>query len=183
MIRNSMLKRTLLVAIVGVMSVGANAQFSGDYAHPWTFMTTSGTSDASWIGDATFLEITGADDGSGNTDYATYTHLAVGTGMVDFTWAYDSTDVDQYDGGGYVVNGVFTFLAYNEDVPAGGPGSFAVNAGDTFGFFVFSDDSAFDPGILTITEFSAPQAIPEPATMAVLGLGLAGAIARRRRRA
>jgi hypothetical protein len=160
------------------LSATASAQFTGYYAHPWTFATTNPNSDASWSGTTTSLTITGHNAGSGG-DTASYTITAPLSGMVTFDWGYSSTDTGDWDRGGYMINGVKTVLANNANQGTGS-GSFMVNAGDIFGFYVESVDGGFGPGILTITNFAAP--VPEPATLAVVGLGLA-AVARRRRKA
>ena len=53
-----------------------------------------------------------------------------------------------------MLNGATTFFA---DTDQSGTDSFTVNPGDTFGFRIATIDSAFDPGIVTI---SAAASVP-----------------------
>lgn len=57
--------------------------------------------------------------------------------------------------------------------------SIAVTAGELFAFTVYSEDGWLGAGELTITNFNV-EPVPEPATMAVLGLGAAALVRRRR---
>lgn len=89
--------------------------------------------------------------GASDTDY---TITAVASGTVTFDWNYSGLDANPKDEGYYLLNGAPTFLANN----SGGSGtiSFAVNAGDTFGFRVHSTDSKKEAGVLAVSNFSAP---------------------------
>jgi hypothetical protein len=165
-------------ALMMGLPAAASAQFTGYYAHPWTFARTNPGSGAFWTGSTSSLTITGHNAGGGG-DTATYTIPALLGGLVSFNWSYSSTDTDDYDRGGYIINGFKTVLANNAS-QGSGSGSFFVNTGDIFGFYVESADGNFGPGILSISNFVAP--VPEPATLTVIGLGLA-AVARRRRKA
>jgi hypothetical protein len=166
------------LAAAGVFVFGsAQAQFSGTYDPAnWTFAPSG---DGSWSMNAASLLIVGDDSGVGG--YTDVYIVAPAAGMVSFDWSYFSIDSGDFDRGGYQVNFADTILANNDGPNFSGNASFAVNAGDTFGFFVWSDDGLFGPGELTITNFSAP--VPEPGTFVAVGLGLAGlALARRRRK-
>ena len=102
---------------------------------------------------------------------------------------YSGSTTPAQDPAGYLLNGVFTQLSIDEfnidppDAPVPNPQSgsaaFAVAAGDIFGFYVDSLDSSFGEASLRISNFNAN--VPEPASLALLGLGLAGIVASRRR--
>jgi len=115
-----------------------------------------------------------------------YTITAPASGTVSFSWSYVSSDSDGplSDPAGYHINGSITQLSDNDGLATqpGGNVSFVVLAGQTFGFYLNSNDNHFGNATLTITNFMAP--IPEPASVAMMSLGLLGvavAAARRRR--
>jgi hypothetical protein len=158
----------------------AQADFSGPYDHAnWTF-TQAGNS--SFSANLTTLVLTGSNNGSTLNAQTEYTIAADASGTVSFDWDYSSIDSLNWDYGGFSVNGVFTTLAFNSTA---GTGNFstAVNAGDIIGFWVFSQDSTFGAGVLEITNFSGPVAVPEPGSLGLLALGtVGGALGLRRRR-
>lgn len=162
-------------AMAGVGTV-AQAQFSGPYDHSnWTF--NPGGTDAFFFGDVNSATITGGDNLIGGT--ALYTIAAVANGTVSFDWNYSSVDEGNWDYGGYYLNGSFTILANNAS-QGGGQASFNVSFGDEFGFFVHTQDGFGGPGILTISNFSAP--VPAPAALALLAAGAIGRLRRNRAR-
>ena len=103
---------------------------------------------------------------------------------------YSGSTTPAQDPAGYLLNGVFTKLSIDEfninpvgalvPNPQRGSASFAVAAGNIFGFYVYSLDSRFGEASLRISNFSAD--VPEPTSLALLGLGLAGIFASRRRK-
>ena len=158
--------------------------FAGVYAPGnWTFTSDPALGDGSvdTSGAPASITITGSDNGfssgffsNANTDYT----IAVGlAGPVSFNWSYSSTDSPPFDGFGYLLNGNFTLLADNVSQGSGFT-QFNVLAGDTFGFRVFALDNCRDPGIATISNFSAPVPGPLP----LLGVGAAFGYSRRLRR-
>jgi hypothetical protein len=177
-------KQALAYAVAGAAALGApaiaQADFSGPYDHAnWTF-TQAGNS--SFSANLTTLVLTGSNNGSTLNAQTEYTIAADASGTVSFDWDYSSVDSLNWDYGGFSVNGVFTTLAFNSTA---GTGNFstAVNAGDVIGFWVFSQDSTFGAGVLEITNFSGPVAVPEPGSLGLLALGtVGGALGLRRRR-
>ncbi len=85
---------------------------------------------------------------------------AAARGTVTFTWTYQSFDMPCYDNGGYVVNGLFKVIACNGSGPFAGTTSFAVNAGDSFGFGARTGDGLESSGTLKVTSlvFTPPSA-------------------------
>lgn len=128
------------------------------------------------------ITLIGSDNGSGNFSDTYYTIRAPIAGTVSFDWSYFSEDDPGYDGGFYVVSSLDNFILLSATSGESGHVSFMVTAGQLFGFNIYSEDSLFGAGELTITNFVAP-AVPEPATYAMMALGLlaVGAGATRRR--
>lgn len=120
------------------------------------------------------LVFTGENTGSGiggNTDLLT---IAPGNGLITFDWSYSDANMVGYETVGYLLQGTFFELA-NSNGQAGTDVMVSVLAGQSFGFEIQALDNTGEPGILTVSNFTAPSAsIPEPGT---LGLAIAGALA------
>jgi len=214
-----MLVSAVLVAAmaVGAPSIAA-ADFAGSYAlDNWTLTNTNANgSVVPSAGTATSITITGGDNQSfafGTTDF---TIAAAAAGTVSFSWSYASIDFNTFDLAGFCkpidpnlgpctidminVNSIadnLVLIATNDGLPSGFSGTFSdtVAAGDIFGFSVVTDDNVFGPGVLTISDFSAPEPtsggqenegneVPVPPTVGLLAIGLTVArLARLRRRA
>ncbi len=119
-----------------------------------------------------------------------YTTTAVGSGEVSFDWSYNTNDLlgasflgFARDPFGYLLNGVFTQLTSGSSSIQNGVSSFLVNEGDIFGFAVRTKDNLLGRATVTISDFHAPQAVPEPASMiGLLGLGAFGVTSLRKRK-
>jgi hypothetical protein len=107
-----------------------------------------------------------------------YSTVALSTGTISVDYAFGNPNGDNYDwdGAGWVLNGVFTAVVTNENGPRTGTITFSVNAGETFGFGVFTSDGMYGAGAATFTNF-----VPAPGAIALLGA--AGLIGGRRRKA
>jgi hypothetical protein len=183
-LEKSLSRYALATASLAVVAIPAAAKadlddFSGPYAPAnWTF-TNTGTSDGNvnTAGAPVSITLTGGNSGGGSGT-TNFTIAAVASGLLTFDWNYSSIDSGSYDVGNFLLNGTPTFLANNN----GGSGTFsiAVNAGDIFGFQVFSLDNQLGPGVLTVANFSAP--VPEGSTLALFALGSVGILILMRRR-
>lgn len=130
--------------------------------------------------------ITGSDNGvdAGFDNVASYVQTFAAAASVTFDWRYQTLDEGggAFDPGGYVLDGVLTPLS-----GFGGPGdgnsgrtTVAVEAGDTFGWYVESLDSEFGAGMLAVDV----EAVPEPSGAALLiaAIGVIAGLSGRRPR-
>jgi hypothetical protein len=114
----------------------------------------------------------GGDSGSGFGGETDWLINAAASGVVQFTWSYASLDSPPGDWAGYMVGNTFTQLADTNGQSSGSiPVTFSVTAGESFGFVVATADNTMGPGLLTISNFSAPtsdiSSVPEPGTLAI----------------
>jgi hypothetical protein len=182
------------LAVVLATTQEAKADFVGVYAiGNFTVTNTdnggqpSGTFGFAGTNDngATVL-FTGSESGSGLPGTTDWFISAAASGTVSFDWSFTTQDIPGFQIGGYLVNNVYTELSdgsgISDSIPAiTGQVSFNVTQGEQFGFEMDTVDNQFFPGLLTISDFSAPTAsstgaVPEP-SMPALILLLAGAIA------
>jgi hypothetical protein len=169
-----------VIALSLVFVPAAHASFIGAYAFgQWTL--TNSSADGSVIPTVDGIQITGGNTGSGDFGTTDFTAIAAGTGLVSFSWSYFSLDIPTFDYAGYLLSNAFSFLA--DTSGEAGNQSFSVVTGQEFGFQVATIDNEYEPGILSISDFSAPQdtgtsGVPEPGTapMTLLAVAAAGAI-------
>ncbi len=187
---------SLCVALVFGLALApqAKASFLGYYdvdLGNWVLLNSSdpGTDGTAVPADGNLsLVLTGGQDGSGNPGVTTFLIAAPTTGFVSFDWSYTSNDFntpacvapsfDQIcDTAGFRLGSTFTYLADDtSQFTTGWSGSvapFSVTAGQMFGFEVDTADNQGEPGILTISNFNAPAAVPEPGTALLLFAGIA----------
>lgn len=125
--------------------------------------------------------ITGGNTGTGLSGWTDLTIAALGSGILTFDYSYSSLDSPPYDWAGYLLGSSFVQLADSD----GQSGTIAVpvSSGQIFGWRVATFDNTFEPGVLTLSGFSAPAGgapIPEPGSWMLVLAGVAGAAAVRR---
>jgi hypothetical protein len=157
------------------VSNAAHADFSGTYAIPnWTFSTSHGGS-IDTTGAPASVSLFGGSDGGGASDQTMQITSATG-GAFSFHWSFTQNDCCGafWDPFGYSVNGAFTKLTADSPDVQSGDVLLTLAAGDVFAFDQTSLDSVSGFATTVVSEFSGPTEVPEPATLALLGLGLAG---------
>jgi hypothetical protein len=170
-----------ILALVFFVSTLANAGvvFSGSFTGAfdpanWTLTNNNGGDGYQVVNSPTSVSVFGADNGVG-PNITTFWITSPASGTVDVDWLYNTYDCcgSEWDPAGYEINGVTSQLSVsngNPGVSQTGEISFSVNAGDTFGFYVYSADSILGRGEITITPGSS--VIPEPSTVGYLTTGL-----------
>jgi hypothetical protein len=172
----------MLVA-AGLFSSAGPAQaaivgFQGPYDPAnWTLTPNGGNGSVDMLLAPTSITLIGSDTGSFSQIFTDFTTLAVGDGLVSFSWDYTTVDGPNFDPFGYLLDGTFTKLTDDGGgSPQSGSASFSVLAGQTFGFRVVTIDGIYGPAQSTISSFEAPSAaIPEPGTWAAAALLAGGA--------
>jgi len=163
----------------------AKAAFVGDYAlGKWT-LTNSFFANGQAIspdGGLTLI-LTGPNDGSGEAGTTDFTIAARADGFFRFDYLYTSLDDPGFDLAGYLLGTTFHFLA-DTSGQSGTSITVPVLTGDNIGFRIQSFDNMAEPGVLTITNFSAPTttAVPEPGGFSLALLASVVAIAVRKLR-
>lgn len=124
--------------------------------------------------------LTGSNSGSGCAGTTDLTITAAGAGVVQFDYSYSSLDTPGFDSGGFLLGAVFTELTEGNP-PLSGTQTIQVTAGETFGFRVTTADNQGEPGVLTISNFSAPAGstttpAPEPGTLGLVVVSVLGGL-------
>jgi hypothetical protein len=151
--------------------------FQGPYDPAnWTFSTTGGNGSVDTSGAPTSITLVGSDAGTVAQILTDYTTLAVGDGLVSFSWDYFTFDgAPVFDPFGYLLDGTFTQLTDNGGaISQSGSASFSVLAGQTFGFRMVTVDDIYGRAQSTISSFEV-AAVPEPGTWAAAALLAGGA--------
>ena len=172
------------LGIIFFFAPAAYAGFIGDYAlNNFTLVNTNADGSVTTPDNGLTAVLTGGNNGSGEPGTTDLLTTAAGTGTVAFHYSYSALDFPGFDYAGYLIDSAFVQLADTDG--QSGNASFMVTAGQIFGFRVGTLDNTGEPGILTISNFSAPSgggAVPEPVTAPVVFMGLAAAVYYRCRR-
>jgi uncharacterized protein (TIGR03382 family) len=140
-----------------------------EFAGVETVLGTTSSGGSGSLTSATMITTGGSAGANGLTWYRT---VATASYTVSVDWVFTTTDLEDFDAGGWVRNGVFTKLAGSA---GSGTVTFSVIAGDVYGFGTATSDGLFGAGTTKFTNF-----VPAPGAIGLLAMaGLAGS--RRRR--
>jgi hypothetical protein len=176
----ALLSALAVVFLAGLAAQPAHASFVGYYAlENFTLLNVNSDGSATTPDGGLTLILTGPDDGSGQMGTTTLQILAAAAGTVSFDYSLFTEDIPEVDSAGWVLGPVYTVFP-----DSAGSVSFAVAAGQPFGFRVWSEDNLFGELVATITNFQAPvadAAVPEPGFFGLTAACLAGFVLIRRR--
>src|SRR5205823_3810767 len=117
----------------------------------WTLTNTNGGNGSVDITNAPLsITLNGSDNGSGGSSNVNYEIPITCNGIIYFHWDYTSYDAFNnsfWDPFGYILNGTFHQLTPNNIVSINGNAAVTVQAGDVFGFSIFSVDNIFGPSV------------------------------------
>lgn len=140
-----MIWRTVAPLIAALLILPVLPARAGD---TWAFETTGGGSFEVIDGG---YRLTGA-DGLVGSNIASATAVASEAQVVDLLWQYDTTDSAYYDRPQLVIDGVTTDLAEGGVQHLGGSVRLELQAGQVYGFRIWSLDSCCGAATLTITD-------------------------------
>ncbi len=168
------------LTLAGTFAREAQAGLIGAFQNFTLTNSTLANGYAESFDDGTALLFTGPHDGSGEYGTTDLTTVVYSSGLFQFDYVYSSLDNPGFDFAGYLLNGRFIWLA--DTTGQSGTVSLPMLGGETAGFRIGSADNLGEPGVMTITNFSAPDLdpIPEPGcfslVLIVMALGIASRV-------
>ena len=121
---------------------------------------------------ATGFTLTGTDFASGDplgglSYIDSYVDTAPYDLLVSFDWSFANNDTagPSFDAAGFVVDGNTTILSDTGAANSSGTETFAVLAGQAYGWFAYTLDAQNGAGVLTVSNIG----IPEPMSLLLLG--------------
>lgn len=170
----------MLAILAFGVSGTASANFTGIYdVSNWSVLNNAGGAVDLAAAPLSITLTSGNQNIAGDTLFTT---VATQAATINFDWSYVTNDLwgeSGADAFGYVINGVFSSLTDpNQDVSIpnqSGSASFAVNAGDVFGFDANTFDGYYGSSVTVVSNFNAsPAAVPVPAAFWLFGSAVAG---------
>lgn len=150
--------RFSIAAILIAITAWVQAAFSGPYAtNHWTLVNTNADGFIDASNAPASIRIVGGNNGSYGSGVTEWRITAPSAATLQFDWRYFTLDdiLGPWDRAGYRVNTSRVELARNDSTNLNGRVNVNVNAGDTFAFWVRTEDNLLAAGELTITNFVA----------------------------
>jgi hypothetical protein len=166
-----------VLMLTGIFARGAQAGPIGAFQNFILTNSTFANGTAESFDAGLSLLLTGPNDGSGESGTTDFITTLAHGGLFQFDYQYSSLDDPSNDFAGYVLNGVFFWLA--DTAGESGTISLPVSGGETVGFRINSLDNLGEPGVMAITNFSSPDlaAVPESGCFSLMLVAMAGGIA------
>ncbi|MEZ4963079.1 MAG: proprotein convertase P-domain-containing protein [Saprospiraceae bacterium] len=145
--------------------------FAGAYAPAnWTEQQVNSNGSINTAGAPASITINGSNNGSGAAGQENYNINVPQSGVINFTWTYNTVDAAFFDPPGYTLNGVFTQVLAGFVTAGTGTVALPVVQGDVFGFSQRTVDNVFGAGNMVITNFSGPAGLAAPPITQTSGL-------------
>jgi len=112
----------------------------------------------------------GPNNGSDLSGYTYFATTIVADTVLQFHYLYTTDDDPGFDEAGYMLDSALRPLAHTNG--QSGDVNVPVHSGDHFGFYVWTLDNQFFPGVLTVSDPTVNVSTPEPSDVAMVLAGL-----------
>jgi len=140
----------------------------------FTLTNTNADGMVTTLPDDSGFTLTGGNNGSGLVGETDFAIPSPGSFTVSFLYAYSTLDFPFFDHAGYQVGGVQVLLAEMDG--DSGSATFAVSPGQSFGWWIVTDDNLGEPGVLDVSRItytgSVSAVVPEPHAFLLFALGI-----------